>query len=65
MLTIYDLNNRDGNGMAKMVREVVDYEGFLSSARFIDDESVVTGSFSIAFYTNKLFSLTYLFHSVN
>jgi len=44
MLTMYDLNNRDGNGMAKMVREITGYEGFLSSARFIDDDSVVTGS---------------------
>ncbi|XP_023328148.1 guanine nucleotide-binding protein subunit beta-2 [Eurytemora carolleeae] len=44
MLTIYDLNNRDSSGVAKMVREVSGYEGFLSSARFLDDETVVTGS---------------------
>ena len=36
MLTIYDLNNRDSAGSAKMIREVTGYEGFLSSARFID-----------------------------
>lgn len=44
MLTMYDLNNRDSSGVAKMIREITGYEGFLSSARFIDDESVVTGS---------------------
>jgi len=44
MLTIYDLNNRDSNGVAKMIREISGYEGFLSSARFLDDEDVVTGS---------------------
>ena len=44
MLTMYDLNNRDSNGLAKMVREVAGYEGFLSSARFLDDENIITGS---------------------
>lgn len=44
MLTIYDLNNRDSQGTAKMVREVTGYEGFLSSARFMDDENIITGS---------------------
>ena len=44
MLTIYDLNNKDTQGVAKMVREISGYEGFLSSARFLDDRSVVTGS---------------------
>jgi len=44
MLTLYDLNNRDSNGIAKMVREISGYEGFLSSARFLDDKTVVTGS---------------------
>jgi len=44
MLTLYDLNNRDSNGIAKMIREISGYEGFLSSARFLDDKSVVTGS---------------------
>ena len=44
MLTIYDLNNRDAQGSAKMVREVTGYEGFLSSARFIDDDNIITGS---------------------
>ena len=27
-----------------MLREIVGYEGFLSSARFLDDNSLVTGS---------------------
>ena len=31
-------------GSAKMVREVTGYEGFLSSARFIDDDNIITGS---------------------
>ena len=44
MLTIYDLNNRDSQGTAKMIREVTGYEGFLSSARFMDDENIITGS---------------------
>ena len=44
MLTIYDLNNRDANGAAKMIREIAGYEGFLSSARFIDDDNIITGS---------------------
>ena len=44
MLTIYDLNNRDSAGSARMMREVTGYEGFLSSARFIDDENIITGS---------------------
>lgn len=43
-LTIYDLNNRDTSGAAKMLVEVLGYEGFLSSARFLDDKSLVTGS---------------------
>ena len=44
MLTLYDLNNRDAQGTAKMVREVTGYEGFLSSARFLDDDNIITGS---------------------
>lgn len=36
MLTIYDLNNRDGSGAAKIVRELAGYEGFLSTCRFIE-----------------------------
>lgn len=43
-LTIYDVNSRDTNGVAKMCREFLGYEGFLSSARFLDDDNVVTGS---------------------
>ena len=45
MLTVYDVNNRDTSGVAKMLREFLGYEGFLSSCRFLDDTKVVTGSF--------------------
>lgn len=44
MLTIYDINNRDANGLAKILWELMGYEGFLSSCKFISDERVVTGS---------------------
>jgi guanine nucleotide-binding protein subunit beta len=44
MCTVYDLNNRDSNGAAKMVRELLGYEGFLSSCRFVDDKTLITGS---------------------
>nr|CAI5837068.1 unnamed protein product [Callosobruchus analis] len=44
MCTVYDLNNRDANGVAKMVRELAGYDGFLSSCRFLDDNTVITGS---------------------
>ncbi|CAH0382410.1 unnamed protein product [Bemisia tabaci] len=44
MCTVYDLNNRDSTGVAKMVRELLGYEGFLSSCRFIDDKTLITGS---------------------
>ena len=56
MLTIYDLNNRDAAGMAKMVREVTGYEGFLSSARFLDDESVVTGKVMLVLTYPELYT---------
>ena len=43
-LTLYDLNNRDAqSGTASLLAEFSGYEGFLSSARFISDESIVTG----------------------
>ena len=44
MCTIYDLNNRDAQGNAKIVRELLGYEGFLSSCRFLDDTHILTGS---------------------
>ncbi|KAJ8972195.1 hypothetical protein NQ314_000293, partial [Rhamnusium bicolor] len=44
MCTVYDLNNKDANGVAKMVRELAGYDGFLSSCRFINDTSIITGS---------------------
>ena len=54
MLTIYDLNNRDAQGSAKMIREVTGYEGFLSSARFIDDDNIITGSGNIHCLLNSI-----------
>ncbi|XP_058061008.1 guanine nucleotide-binding protein subunit beta-2 [Anopheles bellator] len=44
MCTVYDLNNRDAQGNAKIVRELAGYEGFLSSCRFLDDTHIITGS---------------------
>lgn len=44
MCTIYDVNNRDASGAAKIVRELAGYEGFLSSCRFLDDTHIITGS---------------------
>ncbi|XP_066147212.1 guanine nucleotide-binding protein subunit beta-2 [Euwallacea fornicatus] len=44
MCTIYDLNNRDASGVAKMARELAGYDGFLSSCRFLDDKTIITGS---------------------
>ena len=44
MCTVYDINNRDSSGTAKMVRELMGYEGFLSCCRFVDDSTLVTGS---------------------
>lgn len=44
MCTVYDINNRDANGVAKMVRELAGYDGFLSSCRFLDDKTIITGS---------------------
>ncbi|XP_014275459.1 guanine nucleotide-binding protein subunit beta-2 [Halyomorpha halys] len=44
MCTVYDVNNRDSTGAAKMTRELLGYEGFLSSCRFLDDKMLITGS---------------------
>lgn len=44
MCTVYDVNNRDTSGAAKMVRELAGYDGFLSSCRFLDDKTLLTGS---------------------
>lgn len=44
MCTVYDVNNRDPSGAAKIVRELAGYEGFLSSCRFLDDSHILTGS---------------------
>lgn len=42
--TVYDVNNRDASGVAKLTRELLGYEGFLSSCRFLDDTHLITGS---------------------
>lgn len=44
MCTVYDVNNRDATGAAKIVRELAGYEGFLSSCRFLADDKILTGS---------------------
>ncbi|XP_058805588.1 guanine nucleotide-binding protein subunit beta-2 [Phymastichus coffea] len=44
MCTVYDVNNRDATGSAKITRELLGYEGFLSSCRFLDDGHIITGS---------------------
>lgn len=50
MCTIYDVNNRDATGSAKIVRELLGYEGFLSSCRFLDDSHIITGSGDMKMY---------------
>lgn len=42
--TVHDLNNRDANGVAKVCRELLGYEGFLSCSRFLEDGQLLTGS---------------------
>ncbi|XP_042209104.1 guanine nucleotide-binding protein subunit beta-2-like [Homarus americanus] len=42
--TVHDINNRDSTGAAKISRELMGYEGFLSSMRFLDDTNLITGS---------------------
>ncbi|KAK7571066.1 hypothetical protein V9T40_014670 [Parthenolecanium corni] len=42
--TIYDLKNRDNGGVAKLTRELLGYEGFLSCCRFVNDTTLITGS---------------------
>ncbi|KAF2365566.1 WD40 repeat [Trinorchestia longiramus] len=42
--TVHDLNNRDNTGVAKVCRELLGYEGFLSCSRFLDDSNLLTGS---------------------
>ena len=40
MCTVYDLNNRDGSGAAKITRELAGYEGFLSTCRFLEGDLI-------------------------
>lgn len=44
MCTVYDVNSRDASGSAKIRREMMGFEGFLSCCRFIDDDKLITGS---------------------
>lgn len=53
MCTVYDVNNRDASGAAKMVRELAGYDGFLSSCRFLDDKTVLTGSGDMKMYVEN------------
>lgn len=53
MCTVYDVNNRDATGSAKMVRELAGYEGFLSSCRFLDDTHILTGSGDMKMYVRS------------
>lgn len=50
MCTVYDVNNRDATGSAKIMRELLGYEGFLSSCRFLDDKKIITGSGDMKMY---------------
>jgi len=50
MCTVYDVNNRDATGSAKIVRELLGYEGFLSSCRFLSDGKILTGSGDMKMY---------------
>lgn len=50
MCTVYDVNNRDATGSAKIVRELLGYEGFLSSCRFLEDKKIITGSGDMKMY---------------
>ena len=50
MCTVYDVNNRDATGSAKIVRELLGYEGFLSSCRFLEDKRIITGSGDMKMY---------------
>ncbi|KAF8767484.1 Guanine nucleotide-binding protein subunit like protein [Argiope bruennichi] len=44
MCTVYDVNTRDSTGTAKIRREMMGFEGFLSCCRFLDDNKLITGS---------------------
>jgi len=44
MATVFDLNNRDGAGSPKIVRELAGYDGFLSCCKFLSDSQFLTGS---------------------
>lgn len=57
MCTVYDVNNRDATGAAKIVRELAGYEGFLSSCRFLDDNKILTGSGDMKMYVQCFFKL--------
>lgn len=58
MCTVYDVNNRDATGSAKIMRELLGYEGFLSSCRFLDDKNIITGSGDMKMYLINVFKVT-------
>lgn len=45
MCTVYDVNNRDSSGAAKITRELAGYEGFLSTCRFLEGERIFLNYF--------------------
>jgi len=44
MCTLYDLHSKDSDGGAKVKREMVGLEGFLSCCCFLSDSQLITGS---------------------
>ena len=50
MLTIYDINNRDSNGVAKMVREISGYEVIIFLSRVYSSTDLIPHSLDIGKY---------------
>ncbi|RWS28579.1 Guanine nucleotide-binding protein subunit beta-2-like protein, partial [Leptotrombidium deliense] len=44
MCTIYDVTDKNATGSAKIRRELMGFEGFLSACRFVNDNQILTGS---------------------
>ncbi len=53
MCTVYDVNNRDSSGAAKITRELAGYEGFLSTCRFLEGERII--DLLLIHYVNGIF----------
>ncbi len=43
MVTVYDINKKDEEGNAKIMREL-GFNGFLNCCRFLSDKNILTGS---------------------